>query len=96
MALHVFVRFEPLAGKEQQLLDELIRVFEPTRAEPGCLRIHLFQSIRGQLTFFIHSEWIDEDAFDAHAKLPHMDRFCGLVASLITHSLQAIRTKQIA
>jgi quinol monooxygenase YgiN len=35
-------------------------------------------------------------AFDAHAHLPHMKRFLGLVGELITHPLQAVRTKQIA
>lgn len=96
MALHVFVRFEPIAGKRQQLHDELILILEPTRAEPDCIRIHLYESTRDPLAFFIHSEWVDEAAFDTHAELPHMKRFLGLVGELITHPLQAVRTKQIA
>jgi quinol monooxygenase YgiN len=94
--LHVFVRFEPLSGKEQRLREELTRVMEPTSAEPGCLRIHLYESIREPLAFFIHSEWTDEAAFDAHAKLPHMMRFLGLLPDLISHKVQAVRTKQIS
>jgi quinol monooxygenase YgiN len=93
--LHVFVRFEPLSGKQHQLLDELTLILEPTRAEPGCTRIHLFESTRDPLTFFIHSEWTDEAAFDAHAKVPHMTRFLGLVGELISHPVQALRVKQI-
>jgi len=96
MPLYIFVRFEPKPGKELQLRDELMRVVEPTRAEPGCARIRLYESTRGPQTFFIHSEWIDEPAFDAHAGLPHTVRFIGLIDGLITHSLQAVRTKQIA
>ena len=95
MPHYTFVRFDPVPGKEQQLRDELLRVLEPTRAESGCLRIHLFESTRGPLTFFIHSEWIDEAAFDAHAKLPHMTRFLGAVGHLMTNSLQGVRTNRI-
>jgi len=67
LSLHVFVRFEPVPGKRQQLQDELILVLEPTRAEPGCIRIHLYEATRDPFAIFIHSEWIDEAAFDAHA-----------------------------
>lgn len=96
MPLYTFVRFEPLPGKEQQLRDELLRVLEATRAEPGCLRIHLFESTRGALTFFIHSEWVDDAAFEAHATLPHMTRFLAIVRDLISHPLQGVRTNRIA
>jgi quinol monooxygenase YgiN len=95
MALHVFVRFEPVSGKEGELREELHRVIEATRTEPGCLRIHLFQSIREPVTFCVHSEWVDEAAFDAHSKFPHMRRFLAVVPSLINHPIQAMRTEQI-
>jgi quinol monooxygenase YgiN len=95
MLLYIFARFEPRPGKGLQLRDELMRVLEPTRAEPGCVRIHLYESTREPLFYFIHSEWIDERAFDAHAELPPIRRFLGLVDDLITHPLQAVRTKQI-
>ena len=95
MPLYTFVRFEPRPGKENQLRDELNLVLEPTRAEPGCVRIHLFESVRNPLVFYIHSEWKDEAAFDTHAGLPHMIRFLGLVGDLITHQVQGVRTRQI-
>ena len=96
MPLHVFVRFEPQPGKQQRLMDELTLVIEPTRAEPGCIRIHLYQAMRDPLAFVIHSEWTNDTAFDAHAKFPHTIRFLSLVGELITHPIQAVRTKQIA
>jgi quinol monooxygenase YgiN len=95
MPLYIFARFEPQPGKELQLRDELMRVVEPTRGEPGCLRIHLFESTRGPLTWFIHSVWTGEPAFDAHIELPHTQRFAAQVESLITQPLRAVRTKQI-
>jgi len=95
MPLDVFVRFEPVPGKEQQLHEELMLILDPTRAELGCVRIHLYKSARGPCIFFIHSEWVDQAAFDAHAQYPHMKRFLGLVGELTTHAVQAVRTQQI-
>src|SRR5262245_38984372 len=95
LPLHTFVRFEPLPGKEHELRSELLGVLEPTRAEPGCIRIHLYEATREPLVFYIHSEWVDAAAFDAHARLPHMTRFLGLIGGLVTHPVKGIRTKQI-
>lgn len=95
MPLHTFVRFEPVPGKEDLLREELKLLLEPTRAEPGCTRIHLYEAVRGPLIFYIHSEWVDEAAFDAHAKLPHMTRFLGLAGELVTHPIRGIRTVEI-
>lgn len=95
MAIHTFVRFEPQPGKEQQLREELKLLLEPTRAEPGCIRIHLYETLRDPVVFYIHSEWVDEAAFDAHPKLPHMTRFFGLAGALTTHPVKGIRTREI-
>jgi len=95
MPFYIFARFVPRPGNELQLRDELMRILEPTRAEPGCVRIHLFESTRSPLTWFIHSEWIDEAAFDAHVALPHTQRFAAAVEPLMTDLLQAVRTRQV-
>lgn len=95
MALFIFARFEPRPGKERRLLDELTRILEPTRAEAGCVRIHLYESMREPSAYFIHSEWIDERAFETHAELPHMRRFLGVADELLTHPVQAMRTDRI-
>ena len=95
MPIHAFVRFEPQPGKQQELREELELLLEPTRAEPGCMRIHLYEALRDPLVFYIHSEWVDEAAFDAHRKLPHMTRFLGHMGGLTTHPVKGIRTKQI-
>jgi len=59
------------------------------------LRIHLCEAIRAPLTLSVHSEWVDEAAFDAHSRFPDMQRFFTLVPSLITHPIRAIRTHQM-
>jgi len=68
---HFLVRFDPPPGKEVELRKALLRVMAPTRAEIGCLGIEVFESVRKPFAFAIHSTWVDEEAFDLHAQLPH-------------------------
>ena len=95
MSVHFLVRFEPLPGKETEFREELLRVVEPTRAEIGCLGIHVFESLREPFAFAIHSEWVDEAAFELHAKLPHTVRFVGAAERLLTHPVEGLRSRQI-
>ena len=73
MSMHLFVRFEPIPGREREFREELLRVVEPTRAESGCLAIGAFESIREALVFAIHSEWVDEAAFEDDSDLGDME-----------------------
>jgi len=95
LSLHFLVQFEPRPGREMEFREELLRVVEPTRAEPGCLAIHVFESLREPFVFAIHSEWVDEAAFELHAALPHTVRFLGAAEELLTHPVQGLRSKEI-
>src|SRR5262245_1021094 len=95
LPLHVFVRFEPRPGKQREVRDELILVMEPTNAEAGRICFRLFESTREPLTFFIHSEWTDDDACEVHAELAHTKRVLDAIGELITHPVQAVRTREI-
>jgi quinol monooxygenase YgiN len=96
MSVHFLVRFEPQQGTEREFREELLRVVEPTRAEIGCLAMHVFESLREPFVFAIHSEWADEAAFELHAQLPHTVRFLGAAKDLLTHSVQGLRSREIA
>jgi quinol monooxygenase YgiN len=95
LSVHFFVRFEPLPGKEMLFREELLRVNEPSRAEIGCLAVRVFESLREPFVFAIHSEWVDEAAFELHAQLPHTVRFLRAAEELLTHPVQGLRTRQI-
>jgi quinol monooxygenase YgiN len=75
--------------------EELLRVNGPSREEAGCIKIEVFESLREPVTFAVHSEWVDEAAFDLHAELPHTVRFLQVAEELLTHSVQGLRTRQI-
>jgi len=96
LSVHVIVRFEPRSGKAAAFREELLRVNAPSRAEAGCLGIDVFESLREPFVFAVHSEWVDEAAFETHAGLPHTVRFLAEAEDLLTHSVQGLRLRQIA
>ena len=46
------------------------------------------------MSFYIHSQWKDEAAFDHHVQLPHTLRFAEEVQALIDHPLDVTRTSR--
>ncbi len=96
MALFIFARFHALPGREDHVAQALRDVVGPSRDEAGCLAIQSFRSTRDPRLFYIHSQWTDEAAFDAHAGLPHTVRFIERVTALIDHPLDVARTERIA
>jgi quinol monooxygenase YgiN len=96
LSVHVFVRFDAKAGQLDLLRREVLAILEPTRAEPGCLEIHLYEATNVPSTLYIHSIWEDDAAIDAHAQFPHMKRFLALLDELVTNQVKAVRAHQIA
>ena len=96
MSLHFIVRFEPQPGKHAEFREELLRVVATSRSEVGCLAIHVFESLREPLLFAIHSEWVDEAAFELHVTLPHTVRFLVAAEMLLTHPVEGLRSREIA
>ena len=93
--MHFIARLEPRPGKQDAFRDEVLRVVEATRAESGCLKIEVFESLRAPFVFAIHSEWADEAAFERHAQLPHTVRFLEAAEALLTHPVEGLRLRQI-
>lgn len=95
MSFHFIVNFEPEPRKAAAFREELLRVIEPSRQEPGCLRMDVFESLREPHVFSIHSEWIDEAAFELHAGQRHTIRFISAAERLLGHRVEGLRLRQI-
>ena len=95
MSFHTIFHFDPLPGKEAAFRDEVLRVNEPSRSESGCLRIDVFESLREPCRFAIHSEWVDEAAFELHAALPHTMRFLEAAQPLLKSAVEGLRLRQV-
>jgi quinol monooxygenase YgiN len=92
---YVFVRLHAREGEESAVEQALRDVTGPSREEPGCLSFHTFRSTRDRRLFYIHSRWVDEAAFQAHADLPHTVRFLKRVDALLDQSRDVARTEII-
>jgi quinol monooxygenase YgiN len=95
LSFHFIVRCEPLPEKVAAFREEVLRVSQPSRAEPGCLRIDVFESLREPVRFAVHSEWTDEAAFELHARLPHTLLFLGAAETMLTHAVEGLRLRKI-
>ncbi len=95
MDQYVFVRLHAREGEESAVEQALRDVTGPSRQEPGCLSFHTFRSMRDRRLFYIHSRWVDEAAFQAHADLPHTVRFLKRVDALLDQSRDVARTEII-
>jgi quinol monooxygenase YgiN len=95
LPFHFIVSFDPQPKDTPVFREELFRVIEPSRQEPGCIRMDVFESVCQPSVFSIHSEWIDEAAFDLHGTLPHTLRFLSAVEKLIGRPAKGLRLRQI-
>jgi quinol monooxygenase YgiN len=96
MELFIFARFHARPGQERAVEGALAAVVPPSRNEAGCLDIHAFRSIRDPRVYYIHSRWIDEAAFEAHAAQAHTIAFVERMTPLIDHAFDVTRTERLA
>ena len=95
MEQDVFVRLQARAGEENKVEEALREVMEPSRKEPGGLSFHLFRSMRERRLFYIHSRWVDAEAFQKHAELAHTRRFLERVDPLLEQPREVARAERI-
>jgi quinol monooxygenase YgiN len=93
--LFIFARFHAQPGKERDVERAVREVLLPSRAEPGCVRIQAFRSVKDRQLFYIHSQWKDEAAFETHAGLAHTVRFLGAMERLVDQPLEISRTRPL-
>jgi quinol monooxygenase YgiN len=93
MAIKIFARIDARPGMEEAVLAAIRGVAAPTRAEPGCLELAYYRSIRDLRQFFVCSLWSDLEAFERHALLPHTVRFAAEIERATGAPLAAARTR---
>jgi quinol monooxygenase YgiN len=96
VSFHFVVRFDPPAARADDFRAALLAVLAPAREEPGCLDMRAFESVREPRSFAIHSEWVDEAAFEVHSGLPHTLRFVAAAEALLGRPIQGLRCRQVA
>jgi len=95
VSLHFLVRFDPPPERSADFRAALLAVTEAARAEPGCVEMRAFESVREPREFAIHSEWVDEAAFEVHSALAHTVRFLASAEKLLGRPVQGLRVHEI-
>ena len=93
--MEYFARFHARPGNEAAILAALREVTPQTRREPACLTVAYYRSLRDPGTFYVHSRWTSEAAFDAHADEPHTVRFVATIEALIDHEWDGARVERL-
>jgi quinol monooxygenase YgiN len=66
------VKWTARAGEEDAVAAALQRLVEPSRAEPGNLAYEPHRDPGDPRVFFIYEQYVDEEAFQAHAQSAHI------------------------
>jgi autoinducer 2-degrading protein len=66
--------FEPIEGREAELVEACLAAVEASRAEPGCLFFDVLvgTSPAGRTEVVFYEAYVDEASFRAHLELPHV------------------------
>ncbi len=78
--LVVVARFIAKEGKEDELLQSMHKLMEPTHKEPGQLRYELNQNISNPRMITFIEKFRDQSAFDSHIAEPYIKGFFAEVA----------------
>jgi quinol monooxygenase YgiN len=92
MELSIFASFQALDGKEDGLASELRATATRVLTEEGCLAIGFYRSVRDSRLFWLHARWVDEEAFENHAKHPDTTKFLDRVQQFIGRLPEVSRT----
>jgi quinol monooxygenase YgiN len=95
MELYIFGRFLVRDGQENAFEEALRDVVRATRAEAGCVEVHGYRSVRNARLYYLHSRWKDVQVFEAHAKLPHTEKFLERAEGLLDEPRDVKRCERI-
>ncbi len=61
--------------KRDFVLDEILKLIDPTRAEEGCLGYTLHEDNNDPCRFVLYENWMTHALWEKHMKSPHMTHY---------------------
>jgi len=74
--MHVIAgKFKVAPDRREDMIRLAVSLYEPSRAEPGCISYGFYedQGCKGSFLFF--EEWKDQAAIDVHCATPYFAKF---------------------
>jgi len=81
--LTVLARIKAKAGKENEVLREIISLIAPTRAEAGCINYDLHRSQEDPALFCLYENWRSRKDLDEHLATSYLQAFLGKAPELL-------------
>jgi quinol monooxygenase YgiN len=75
MAYVVTASWTAREGEEERVLAAVLKMIEPSRAEPGCLFYQPNRDPDNPRVFFFYELYEDDDAYKAHGESEHFQRY---------------------
>jgi quinol monooxygenase YgiN len=77
-------------GREAELATALREIAAPSRAEPGCGRYDVSQSLEDPTVFVVVATWASQEALADHIDLRHSARFVERAGDVLAGSYETV------
>lgn len=91
----VIAKFLAREGKEQELLERMQRLMEPTHKEPGYIRYELNQNVENPRIITYIEKFKDQQAFDTHKNAPYIADFFQNVAPKLVENQEVTLHREV-
>ena len=81
--LTVLARIKAKAGREEEVLREIMSLIEPTRSEDGCITYDLHRAQEDPALFCLYENWRSRRDLDEHLATPYLLAFLGKAPDLL-------------
>lgn len=81
--LTVVARIKAKKGAEEEVMQTLLSLIKPTRAEPGCIDYRLHQGAEDKSLFLFYENWTSKQALDEHLQKPYLQAFIARADDLL-------------
>jgi quinol monooxygenase YgiN len=91
----VIARARAKSGLEETLLQEILALIPPTRAEAGCINYDLHRSADDPALFMLYENWVSMKDLEEHLAMPYLEAFKAKAPDLLAEPLEITLWKMI-
>lgn len=81
--LTVLARIRAKAGREEEVLREIVSLIAPTRSEAGCITYDLHRAQDDPALFCLYETWRSRRDLDEHLATPYLQGFLGKAPDML-------------
>jgi quinol monooxygenase YgiN len=83
-------------GMETTVMQELLSLVKPTRAEPGCISYDLHQATDDKSLLVFYENWRSMEDLEKHRQMPYLKAFKQKADSLLAKPLEVTLIEKLS